>query len=373
MFTPGSKYFLGLTGLSVVSAILYMFFVNPNDLGVVALFGVAVAGATIAGFTLLTRDGDSYTANEAVEAAAQPITPSMWPLAFALSLAVVLVGMATRPMVFVVGVGLFFGSGIEWTIQNWANRASADAEFNGFVRHRAISALEYPGLATVGAGIVVFSFSRVFLGLSKEAGAIFFIIAGAFILAVGVSLAYKPSFRGKPAIATVVGASLVLVVAGIAFTAKGERHELLEVAKADEYNIKNRECGAESAPTDHLANNNVSMRASIAATITVEDGKVYAQLIGIPTKVDSVLVSRSTDTNILFRNLDEEEHRLIVNLGTQKISTTGVVEKVGTCTQLTGKGQENVLTLRAAKPSTPDQQFSFTVPGITGEIKLVVP
>jgi hypothetical protein len=213
----------------------------------------------------------------------------------------------------------------------------------------------------------------VFLGLSKEAGAIFFIIAGAFILAVGVSLAYKPSFRGKPAIATVVGASLVLVVAGIAFTAKGERHELLEVAKADEYNIKHRECGAESAPTDHLANNNVSMRASIAATITVEDGKVSAQLAGVPLQVDSVLVPRSNVTNILFRNLDEEERRLMVNLGTQKVAETGVVEKVGTCTQLTGKGQENVITFTAPKPSTADQQYSFTVPGITGEIKLVVP
>ncbi len=373
MFTPGSKYFLGLTGLSFVSAVLYMFFVNPNDLGVIALIGVAIAGALIAGFTLLTRDGDVFTADEAVEAAAQPITPSIWPLAFALSLAVVLVGMATRPIVFVVGVGLFFGSGIEWAIQNWANRASADAEFNGFVRARAISALEYPGLATIAGGIMAFSFSRVFLGISKEFGPILFIIAAAFILAVGVALAYKPSFRGKPAISTILVGVLVVVGGAVAFTAKGERHELLEVAKADEYNIKNRECGAESAPTDHLANNNVSMRASIAATITVEDGKVYAQLVGISTKVDSVLVSRSTDTNILFRNLDSEEHRLMVNLGTQKISTTGVVEKVGTCTQLTGKGQENVITFTAPKPSTADQQYSFTVPGITGEIKLVVP
>lgn len=373
MFTPGSKYFLGLTGLSVVSTAIYMFFVNPSDLGAVALIGVAIAGALLAGFTLLTRDGDVFSANEAVEAAAQPVAPSMWPLAFALSLAVVLVGLATRPIVFVVGVGLFVGSGIEWAIQNWANRASADAEFNEFVRARAISALEYPGLATVVGAIIAFSFSRVFLGISKESGPILFIVGAAFILAVGVALAYKPSFRGKPAIATILAGVLVIVVAGVAFTAKGERHELLEVAKADEYNIKNRECGAESAPTDHLANNNVSSRAAIAATIIVKDGKLSARLIGLPTEVDSVMIPRSNATNILFRNYDTEERRLVVNLGTQKVMQTGVVEKVGTCTQLTGKGQENVLTITAPKPSTADQQFSFTVPGISGEIKLVVP
>ena len=373
MFTPGSKYFLGLTGLSLVSAVLYMFLVNPSDLGAIALIGVAAAGALIAGFTLLTRDGDVFTTEQAVEAAAQPLTPSIWPIAFALSTAVVLLGLATRPIVFVVGVGLFFGSGIEWTVQNWANRASADAEFNGFVRARAISALEYPGLAAVAGAILAYCFSRVMLGVSKEGAPIVFIIAAAFVLAVGVALAFKPSFRGKPAVATILAALLVLVVAGVAFTVKGERHELAVISKADEYNIKNRECGPESAASDHLANNNVSMRSSVAATITVEDGKVYAQLVGIPTKVESVTIPRSNFTNILFRNLDSEEHRLMVNLGTQKVAETGVVEKVGTCTQLTGKGQENVITIKVPKPSSAEQQYSFTVPGVTGEIKLVVP
>jgi hypothetical protein len=373
MFTPGSKYFLGLTGLSVVSAILYMFFVNPNDLGVVALFGVAVAGATIAGFTLLTRDGDSDTANEAVEAAAQPITPSMWPLAFALSLAVVLVGMATRPMVFVVGVGLFFGSGIEWTVQNWANRASADAEFNGFVRARAISALEYPGLAAVAGAIIAFFFSRVMLGVSKEGAPIIFMIAAAFILVVGIAVAFKPSFRGKPVVATIVASVLVLAAAGVAFTVKGERSELAVASKEDHYNIANRECGEESGHFDHLPNNRVSMRSSVAATITVEDGKAYAQLVGLPTKVDTVTIPRSNATTILFRNKDEEVRRLVVNLGTKTVAETGVVEKVGVCTQLVEKGKENALTITVPKPSSAEQQYSFTVPGVTGEIKLVVP
>ena len=374
MFTPGSKYFLGLTGLSVVSAILYMFFVNPNDLGAIALFAVAIAGATIAGFTLLTRDGDSYTADEAVEAATQPATASMWPIAFALSSAVVLLGLATRPMVFVVGVGLFFGSGIEWTVQNWANRASADAEFNGLVRGRAISALEYPGLAAVAGAIIAYFFSRVMLGVSKEGAPIIFMVAAAFIFAIGVAIALKPSFRGKPVVATILASVLVLAIAGVAFTVKGERSELAKASKEDHFNIDHRECGEEeSEHFDHLPTGKVSMRSSVAATITVEDGKAYAQLEGLPTKVDSVTIPRSNATTILFRNKDEEGRRLVVNLGTKTVAETGVVEKVGVCTQLVEEGKENAITITVPKSSSAEQQYSFTVPGVTGEIKLVVP
>ena len=61
MFTPSSKYFVGLTGIALVSAILYMFLINPSDLGAIALFGVAASSALVAGFTLFTRDSDAFT------------------------------------------------------------------------------------------------------------------------------------------------------------------------------------------------------------------------------------------------------------------------------------------------------------------------
>jgi hypothetical protein len=65
MITPGSKYFFGLTGLSLIAAILYMVLVNPSDLGAVALFGLAASGALIGAMALFTRDGDVYTDEEA--------------------------------------------------------------------------------------------------------------------------------------------------------------------------------------------------------------------------------------------------------------------------------------------------------------------
>jgi hypothetical protein len=115
------------------------------------------------------------------------------------------------------------------------------------------------------------------------------------------------------------------------------------------------------------------MKSAIAATITVEDGAVYAQEIGLKKKLDSITIARSNSVTILFRNLDSEERRLMVNLGSAKVGTTDVMEKVGTCTQLTGKGQTQAMTLNIVTHATAEEPYSFTVPGIKGEIKLVVP
>ena len=374
MITPGSKYFFGLTGLSLIAAILYMVLVNPNDLGAVALFGLATSGAVIGVMALFTRDGDVYTDEEAVAANAVAGPPSFWPIVFALGAALVLTGLATVSVVFILGVAVLIGGGIEWTIQNWADGVSSDREFNEFARTRAISALEYPGLAAVVLGVIAFFFSRVFLALSKESGTIFFIVAAASIFVVGILIASKPFMKGAVTVVVAVLAVGALVGVGTIAALSGERHELAVAAEEDHYDASHRECGEEkSKHYDKHANNTVSLRSAVTATIFVKDGKVYAEAIGMPTKVDTITIPRSNATSVMFRNLDDEDHRLVVNLGSAKVAETGVVEKVGTCTQLTGKNQEQVMTLTIPKPATEAEPFSFTVPGATGEIKLVVP
>jgi hypothetical protein len=374
MITPGSKYFFGLTGLSLIAAILYMVLVNPSDLGAVALFGLAASGALIGAMALFTRDGDVYTDEEAVAANAVAGPPSFWPIVFALGAAIVLTGLATVSVVFILGIAVLIGGGVEWAIHNWADGASSDREFNTFARERAISAIEYPGLAAVGLGVIAFFFSRVVLAVSKEAGPIIFIVVATVILVVGVLVATKPFMKGAVTVVVSVLAIVALAGAGTFAALSGERHELAVAAEEDHYDAANRECGEEeSAHYDHLANNTVSLRSAVTATIFVKDGKVYAEAIGMPTKVDTITIPRSNATSVMFRNLDEEQHRLVVHLGSAKVAATGVVEKVGTCTQLTGKNQEQVMTLTIPKPATAAEPFSFTVPGATGEIKLVVP
>lgn len=374
MFTPGSKFFIGLSGLALISAVLYTIFVNPSDIGAYALFGLLLSGGLVSGFSFYTRDGDAETEAEAVEAAAYSPAPSFWPLVFALGIAVVLLGVATNPIVFVLGLAVLVGAGVEWTIQSWAERASADSEFNSFVRHRAIGALDYPGLAAAGLGAIAFLFSRIMLAASKGGAAIIFIIVASAIIVYAFLVASKPALRGKSVAMVVTAGALLLAVAGVTTAITGERAQLAEYAEADHYSKEHRECGEEEGKHyDHEANNTVSLRSAVLATIFVEDGKVWAEMVGLKTKLDTITMPRSNATNILFRNLDEKDHRLVVNLGTEMVAETGVMEKVATCTQLTGKNQEQVLTLNIPKPSSDEQKYSFTVPGAEGEIKVVVP
>jgi len=374
MITPGSKYFLGLTGLGLVSAVLYCFLVNPSDLGAYALFGLFISAALIAGFSIFTRDGDVDTVAEAVEANTEATAPSFWPIVFALGAALTLLGVATNEIVFVLGLSVLVGGAVEWVIDDWAGKASVDSEFNSFVRHRAIGAFDYPGIAAVVLGVVAFLFSRIMLTVSKDEASIIFIIVAALIFATGFLLSAKPALRGKStAIISVVGV-LVLAVAGITSALNGERKELVKYAKEDPYSISHRECGKEAGEHyDHEPNGSVSLRSGVIATIFVENGKIRAQEVGLKRDVETITIRRANASSILFRNLDSEEYRLVASLGKVKVGTTDVMEEVGTCTQLTGKNEEQVLTVTIPKPSNPEEPYTLTVPGATGEIKVVVP
>lgn len=373
MFTTGSKYFLGLTGLSLVSAVFYTAFINPSDIGSYALFGLLVTGALIAGFSVFTRDGDADNEAEAVEAAANAPQPSFWPIVFALGIAVLFLGLVTHPIVYVLGIAVIAGGGLEWVIQSWAERASADSSYNGLVRHKAIGALDYPGLAAVGLGVIAYLFSRIMLAASKGGASVIFIIVASIIMVAAFMFASKPSLRGKSVAVAVTAGVALLAVAGIATAISGEREELVKYAEERHYDKVHRECGAEESKYyDKEANNTVSLRSAVLATIFVENGKLRAQMIGLKQDLDTITVPRANDTNILFRNLDEKDYRLVANLGTREV-TDGVKENIGTCTQLTGKNQEQVLTVNIPKPSTPEQSYSFTVPGVEGEIRVVVP
>ena len=77
------------------------------------------------------------------------------------------VGLVTYQAVFVIGIVLLLVSGAEWTAEAWAQRASADPRHNAEVRDRIANPLEFPLAAAIGIGVIVYSFSRVMLFLSK--------------------------------------------------------------------------------------------------------------------------------------------------------------------------------------------------------------
>ena len=184
----------------------------------------------------------------------------------------------------------------------------------------------------------------------------------------------KPAFRGRASLLVTTFAAVLLAGAGIASAINGERSELAVVAEEKPYSASHRECGEEASDHyDKHAGNRVSSRSAVIATVIVEDGKLYAQMVGLKDKLNTVSVPRSNVTNILFRNLDKEEYRLVANLGTRTVTGTDVVEKIGTCTQLAGENQEQLLTINIPKSSSAENKYSFEVPGIEGKIEVVVP
>ena len=376
MFSSGSKYLLGISGLSLVAAIVYAFTVNPSDLGVIAILGLMVAAGLLVGIGLKNNDGDAATIEEAVAASAEAPRDSAWPAVFALGLALTAVGLATVPVVFLLGIVALVAGGAEWLITNWADRASVDRRYNNdVVRVKTIGPLEYPVAAAVVLGVVAYLFSRVMLTVSKETAPIVFIAVGTVVLVIGFLAGTRPSFRGKPLVASISVVVLALVVAGVTTGIQGERAELAEASAGDFYDASHRECGAEeSEHFDHHAGNTVNLRASVLATVFVKDGKAYAEMIGMPKPTDTITIARSNAVNILFRNLDEKEYRMVMHLGEAKVGTTGTVEKVETCMQLAGKNQEQLLTVTIPKPSAAFKDgYSIEVPGAEGVIKVMVP
>lgn len=378
MFTTGSKYYLGLTGLGVVATVMYMIFVNPSDLGSVALVGMVAGTSLIGGLLLFTRDSTVEEPAAALAAAADPTTPAVWPVVAALGVALVLVGVATVPAVFMVGVVVLVLGLAEWMVVDWADRASADGAFNRFVRERALQPIELPVFAAVGAGVFAFSFSRIMLAIDKVGGAYLFIVFAAGILAVGFLIAFKPGFRGKIATLVSAVAAVGVIGAGIVGATSGERSQLAEASIAKHYAVKTEEdCGPE--PSEHFdkhPNSAVSARSGVLATVTLEDGRLSAVVVGLAEPVDTVTVPRSNTFSILFRNKDSEDRRLLASLGsrTVTINDTDLEEAIFDCTPLTGKNQENILTLRITRPSSTTEPYSLSVPGISGEkIEVVVP
>ncbi len=372
MFTGASKYFLGLTAAAAVSLVLYLLFVTPNDLGAIALGTVVLIAGTLAGVTLFNRDAEADTIEDATGAASQPLANSVWPMVCALGVALMVVGLASVAMVFLIGLGVLALGAIEWLVQDWAEGASADNKFNNFIRERALNPLELPIFAAIGAGVIAFSFSRIMLAMDKSAGAILFIIIASAVLLVGFLVAFKPNFRGKIVAVLAAFAGVALIAGGVATALSGERSQLAEASAEDHF--AHKECGEEKSKYfDKLANNRVPLRSGVTATIILEDGKLRAEMIGFPEPTRYITIPKANDVSILFRNKDAEDRRLKLTLGTEVVAETGVEEKLYTCTQMTGEDQENVLVVNIKKQSSVAGPFELVVPGIDDAIEVVVP
>jgi hypothetical protein len=373
MFSTGFKYFFGVTVLSVVALIMSLALFEKLALAGVAISFLIAVGALLAGLAAFTSDGTTRDANTS---SSELVTQSMWPLISAIGVVFLGLGLVTSSLVFFGGIVVLLAAISEWMVQAWSERASTDSSHNTAARKRLLNPIEFPVLAAVGLGVVIFAFSRIMLTVNKSTGAVLFIVAGALVLVAGSLFAIKPNMKRSVGAAICVLGALGIVAGGVAGAVSGEREELVEAAAEDHFS--HPECGPEESKYfDKLAEGTLSLRSSVSATVVYQDGELFANVQGINGAQKSITVARSNPTNIIFRNATDGDFRLVAHLGGDKAgesSTSGESHKNETCTQLVAPGAEQSLTINLSKPSSVDNVYYLYIAGAEDKkIEMVVP
>jgi len=304
VFTSGSKLFIAFGGLAAVTALV--FHLSTGDLNGTILWATFGAAAFfLAGVVLAMRDGDVLIPAElaagspATVPSAPPVSPSLWPLAGALSVAIALIGLVSDRMLFLLGGILALATLIEWVVQAWSDRASADPRFNAEIRDTTIQSIEFPVLGAAALAVVILGFSRVMLALTSEGSLVAFVAIAVLILAVASFLAVRPSFgKGVVSVLLLLG-GVAIVAAGIAGAVEGQRefeaHQAAE-AEADE------------------TVREVADKSSTLGTITVAGGEAEVSRRG-GEPVQTLSIPQSLVVNVLVTNGEQEPIRLVVEGG----------------------------------------------------------
>jgi len=387
MLTTGSKLFLGATVLSTVAAIVYGLSTSGGFgwLGVMGLLSAAVAFAFMFCINYFTRDGNVSAMSEQVvseSAAAQPPAGrSMWPLIAAVGVAAIALGAVSKPIVFKAGVIVVLAAGLEWMVQGWSERASADPEYNAGLRKRMLHPVEFPILAAVGLGVVIYSFSRIMLWINKSGGPVVFVLAGGLILFGGFLIALRPTVKGGIITGVCAIAALGLVATGALMAVDGQRTIAEHPTTGTDNNavcLLAEEGPGEQAEVDQKGSQAVSSKASVGLTVTLEGGQLHAHQLGLDADVNPITVSRGNIVNMIFKNHDSQKRRLTVNMGQFQIDVNGtaVTQRPRQCTTLVHPEGSQFLTFILPKPSIASSEpYSITVPGVDGlkPIEIKVP
>ena len=373
MFSTGFKYFFGVTVLSVIALIMSLALFEKLALVGVSISFLIAVGALLAGLSSFTSDGTTRDANTSTS---ELVTQSMWPLISAIGVVFLGLGLVTSSIVFFGGIVVSLAATSEWMVQAWSERASTDLAHNTAARKRLLNPIEFPVLAAVGLGVIIFAFSRIMLTVDKSTGAILFIVAGALVLVAGSLFAIKPNMKRSVGAAICVLGALGIVAGGVASAVSGEREELVKAAA--EGHFSHAECGPEESKYfDKLAEGTLSLRSAVSATVVYQDGELFANVEGISAPQKSITIGRANPTNIIFVNSTEGEFRLVAHLGVDKAAESESEDKSHkdeTCTQLVAPGAEQSLTLNIAKPSSAENVYYLYIAGAEDKkIEMVVP
>ncbi|WP_116995348.1 hypothetical protein [Desertimonas flava] len=390
MIPTGSRLLIGATLLSIVAAIIYGTTVS-GSLGTTGLISLSVAFGVITAINLFTRDADvsvkDPTAATESAAAHHAPRPSIWPIVAGGGGVLLVLGLITYPVVFIFGVIALLAATIEWMIEAWSERASGDVGYNAGVRERIAHPAEMPVLALLATGVIVYSFSRIMLFLSKTGGPIVFGVLAALVLAVGAAVAYRPQLRNATVQAVAAVAVLGLVAGGVAAALAGPRD--IETHETTGALATHGEC---ETPDETHADNNASQTIGAKANVHGEiilrsDGTLVARTIGIPGDHSAITITRSNPTNIIFRNESDDDRRLVLLLG-EATAAEGAdsgadagestdaehAAREQLCTALAEADGSQLLTFEIGAASSETNHFEFVVPGVDNQsVEVIVP
>jgi hypothetical protein len=378
MFTTGSKLLIGSAALAWVSAAVYGI-AQEGALGTIGLVSVAVALSMLAAVNLFVRDSNvsamDTEAFEASPAAQATARRSLWPLLVAIGLTMMTLGAATLPAIFVLGIVATAAGLLEWLVQGWSERASADRRFNSAARDVVADPLELPVAAAILFAVIAYSFSRVMLGMpTKSATVVIFSVVAAIILGVGTIAAMKRGIS-TPVITGVFSIGAIALIAGGAVAGlNGERetHHHETTADLAEENL----CGAEETEADERGSQNVAAKSNPAAILVFDGAELVAEIPGFDEQLDTLTIVRSNASNILFRNESDDDARLVLDLHPAVDEDGAELGPKQLCTTLVEEGGLQFMTVEIDRPSyalADDEMYQFSVPGTDAVVEVVVP
>src|SRR4051794_10454396 len=376
MFTTGSKLLIGSAFAAWVFAFVYGV-TQEGTLGTIGLISVAAGLSLVAGINVFARDSNVSAmdpeAFEASAAARNAARPSLWPLLVAIGATTVTLGLVTSRSFFVLGMAAITAGGAGWLVQAWSERASADPVFNRRARNVMIDPIELPIAGAIGAGILIYSFSRIMLGLpTKTATIVAFGVMGAIVLLIGAVVGLKRG-ASRTALTGTFGLAIVALLAGGAYAGLHGERDTEKHPTTGEIAEQN-ECGPTETEADQHASQSVAGKANVAAEVIFDGSQLTYDLPGYDGHSEGLVISRSTAANIMFKNDGDTDVRLAIEMHPRLDDNDQPIGPERVCTALGEPGSTQFLTLTFARPSSAvEGGYEFTVPGTDATLPVVVP
>jgi hypothetical protein len=226
LITVGGKLWFAVSVFALAAAEVYFLATAGEDGGAVTLLFIALGAAIVGASAVATRDGDTAVSGEGVRepVARRTALPAPWPVLGAVGVGLAIVGLSVGGLLLYLGLGIVGVALVEWMVQGWAERSTADPAYNQALRNRIMFPVEVPALGLLGVAFITISFSRVLLALpDKNVSTAVAIVVAALITAMAFLVAYRPRI-GAAALSWILAvAAVALVAAGIASGVVGER------------------------------------------------------------------------------------------------------------------------------------------------------